>query len=52
VEHYLRERFHQGIDGQLVKSQAGFGNDIGTGAPIVCRLRLGILLNYNHREAA
>jgi len=52
VEHYLRERFHQGIDGQLVKSQAGFGNDIGTGAPIVCRLRLGILLNYNPREAA
>ena len=52
VEHYLGERCHQGIDGQLVKTQAGFGNDNGAGAPIVCRSRLGTLLNYYHREAA
>jgi hypothetical protein len=52
VEHYLGERFHQGIDGQLVKTRAGFANDNGTAGPIVCRSRLGSLLNYYHREAA
>jgi hypothetical protein len=52
VEHYLRERFHQGIDGQLVKTRSGFANDNGTVGPVVCRLRLGTLLNYYHREAA
>ena len=44
VEHCLRGRFHQGIDGQLVKTRAGFANDNGTGGPIVCRSRLGIEL--------
>jgi hypothetical protein len=52
VEHYLGERFHQGIDGQVVKTRAGFANDNGTAGPAVCRSRLGTLLNYYHREAA
>jgi transposase len=51
-DHYLTERFHQGIGGQLVRVQAGPANDNGTGGPIVCRSRLGSLLNYYHREAA
>ena len=48
----MGESFHQGIDGQLVKTRAGFANDNGTDGPIVCRSRLGTLLNYYHREAA
>ena len=43
---------HQGIGGQLVKVKAGPANDNGTGGQIVCRSRLGFLLNYYHREAA
>ena len=52
VDHYLAERFHQGIDGRLIKANAGPANDNGTTAPIICRSRLGSLLNYYHREAA
>jgi hypothetical protein len=52
VEHSLAERFHQGIGGQLVKSKAGAANDNGTDDSIVCRSRLGSLLNYYHRQAA
>jgi len=48
----LGERFHQDIDGQLVRTRAGVANDNGTAGPIVCGSRLGILLNYYHREAA
>jgi hypothetical protein len=29
VEHYLGERFHQGVDGQLVKERAGFAETAG-----------------------
>jgi hypothetical protein len=46
VDHYLTERFHQGIGGQLVRVQAGPANDNRTGGQIVCRSRLGSLLNY------
>ena len=52
MDHYLAERFHQGLGGQLVKGQAGSANDSGTDAPIICRSRLGGFLNYYHREAA
>jgi hypothetical protein len=52
VEHYLGERFHQSIDGQLVKERAGFANGNGIAGAIVCRSRLGAHLNYYHREAA
>ena len=52
MEHYLAERFHHGLGGQLVKGQAGPANDNEKDAPIVCRSRLGGLLNYYHRAAA
>jgi hypothetical protein len=46
------ERFHQGLDGQLIKGQPGCANDNGSNGSIVRRSRLGGLLNYYHREAA
>jgi putative transposase len=49
VEHYLAERFHQGIGGQLIKGEAGSANDNGA---IARRSRLGGFLNYYYREAA
>src|SRR5450432_2319166 len=52
VAHYLTERFHQGLDGQLVTSAVRSANDNGTTDPIVCRSRLGGMLNYYHRLAA
>jgi hypothetical protein len=52
VEHYLTERFHQGIGGQLIGNQPGSTNDNGTSGRIACRSRLGGLLNYYHRDAA
>lgn len=52
VEHYSAERFQQGIGGQTVKSRADTANDNGIAGPVVCRSRLGSLLNYYHREAA
>ena len=52
VEHYLTERFHQGIGGQLIRNHPGSTNDNGTSGRIACRSRLGGLLNYYHREAA
>jgi putative transposase len=52
VEHYHNERFHQGIGGELIKSQPGSANDNGSNGSIARRSRLGGLLNYYHREAA
>jgi hypothetical protein len=52
MQHYLAERFHQGLGGQLIKSQAGSSNDNGTNGTIIRRSRLGGFLNYYHREAA
>ena len=52
VEHYHTERFHQGIGGQLIKSQPGSANDNGSNGSIARRSRLGGLLNYYHRKAA
>jgi putative transposase len=52
VDHYQTERFHQGIGGQLIKGQSVSANDNGTTDQIVCRSRLGSLLNYYDREAA
>jgi hypothetical protein len=52
VEHYLGERFHQGIGGQLIKSRLEPANDNKSAGPIACRSRLGSLLNYYRREAA
>jgi len=53
LAHYLAERFHQGLGGQLIKVlQAGSAKDKGTNGAIMRRSRLGSLLNYYHREAA
>ena len=52
VEHYLTERYHQGIGSQLIRPRMSPSNDNGTSGPIGCRSRLGGLLNYYHREAA
>jgi putative transposase len=51
VEHYMTERFHQGIGGQLIRN-VGPTNDNGADGKVVCRSRLGGLLNFYHREAA
>ena len=52
VEHYLAERFHQGIGGQLIRNQPVSANDNGATGKVACRSRLGGLLNYYHRAAA
>jgi hypothetical protein len=51
VEHYMTERFHQGIGGQLIRN-VGATNDNGADGKVACRSRLGGTLNYYHREAA
>ena len=49
VEHYHRERNHQELGNRLIISDgAGIGRD-GT---ILCRDRLGGMLNYYYRQAA
>jgi len=48
VEHYHRERHHQGLESSIIapaKSPGGRG-------PIRCRERLGGILNHYYREAA
>jgi hypothetical protein len=50
VEHYMTERFHQGIGGQLIRN-VGPTNDNGAEGSVRCRSRLGGLLNFYHREA-
>jgi putative transposase len=52
VEHYMTERFHQGVGGQLIRKHVGPTNDNGAAGKIVRRSRLGGMLNYYHREAA
>ncbi len=49
VEHYHRERNHQGLDNQLLE-RAPPPADLG--AQVHRRERIGGLLNYYHREAA
>jgi putative transposase len=51
VEHYMTERFHQGIVGQVIRN-VGPTNDNGADGKVACRSRLGGLLNYCHRKAA
>jgi hypothetical protein len=51
VEHYMTERFHQGIGGQLIRN-IGPTNDNGADSKVACRSRLGGVLNFYHREAA
>jgi putative transposase len=47
--HYHRERPHQGLDHQILVPGPEAGRQTGK---IVCRERLGGLLNYYHRQAA
>ncbi len=50
--HYQGERFHQGLDGQLVVAKQPSVNDNDVSEPVACRSRLGGVLNFYHREAA
>ena len=49
VEHYHRERNHQGLGNRLIIEAE---SSTVTGGPIQCRQRLGGMLNYYYREAA
>ena len=51
IEHYMTERFHQGIGGELIRN-VGQMNDNRTDGEVACRSRLGGMLNYYYREAA
>jgi hypothetical protein len=52
MEHYLTERYHQGIGSQVIRPKASPSNDNTALGTIGCRSRLGGLLNYYCREAA
>ena len=49
VEHYHRERNHQGLDNRLLQHAAPLQR---TATYVQRRDRLGGLLNFYHREAA
>jgi len=49
VEHYHRERNHQGLDNRLLQHAAPLQR---TATNVQRRDRLGGLLNFYHREAA
>jgi putative transposase len=49
VEHYHRERNHQGLGNQLIEPSSSGRHTV---AAIKCRERLGGTLRYYHREAA
>jgi transposase len=52
MAHYHRERFHQGLGGQLIEKQADPTSGKSDRGKVGCRSRLGGLLNFYHREAA
>jgi hypothetical protein len=49
MAHYHRERFHQALDGQLVQKPA---DETRPSGKVVCRSRLGGMLNFYLRKAA
>ena len=49
VEHYHRERNHQGLENELIEPEREDSAVVGT---IECRERLGGILKYYHRRAA
>jgi len=49
VEHYHRERNHQGPGNRLIIAD---GRGTGSCGPIECHQRLGGMLNYYYRQAA
>jgi putative transposase len=52
MAHYHAERFHQGLGGQLIQKPAGSAKENGVHGKVVCRSRLGGMLNFYVREAA
>ncbi|MCZ6602148.1 MAG: integrase core domain-containing protein [Planctomycetota bacterium] len=48
VEHYHRERNHQGVGNRLLFAEDGLPSN----GNVACRERLGGLLRFYHREAA
>jgi len=48
IDHYHRERNHQGLENRLIEPPA---SERGIG-PVSCRERLGGVLNFYYREAA
>ncbi len=49
VEHYHRERNHQGLENRLLRAPTLVHADCG---PIGCHARLGGMLNFYYRKAA
>lgn len=49
VEHYHRERNHQGLQNQVLEPGSEIGTSVGS---IQCRERLGGMLKYYYRDAA
>jgi len=49
LNHYHRERAHQGLDHQILEPGPEVGQKAGV---IACRERIGGLLKYYHRQAA
>jgi putative transposase len=52
VDHYLIERYYQGIGSRIIQPKTSPSNDNAMRDPIECRSRLGGLLNFYHRQAA
>ena len=52
IEHYLMERYHQGLSSQIIKPKTSPSNDNAMLGSIECRSRLGGLLKYYYRQAA
>ena len=52
VEHYHRERNHQGLDNMLIDRVHQGAASSNSNAPIKCRERLGGTLKYYYRDAA
>jgi hypothetical protein len=43
---------HQGLGGQLIQRPIGPANENRTKGKVLCRSRLGGMLNFYHRQAA
>jgi hypothetical protein len=52
VEHYLTERYQQGVGSRIIMPTRSPSNDNAIPGRVGCRSRLGGLLNYYRREAA
>jgi transposase InsO family protein len=52
IQHYHIERNHQGLDNQLIATNAPCDTPANGGSPVLRRERLGGLLNFYCRRAA